>query len=601
MSLRDVHEALAANGLKATGAERWEARCPAHEDRKASLSVGLGSEGRVLLKCHAGCATEDVVKALQLAPGALFEASEGERPKARVVASYGYRDEAGTLLYEVCRFEPKDFRQRKPAPGGGYEWKLGDVRRVLYRLPELIASKRTEPVFVVEGEKDADRLAAMGLVATTNVGGAGPGKWKDEYTKALRGRSVVVIPDNDQPGDEHAAAVAKALEGQAAAVHVLRLPGLPAKGDVSDWIVAGGTAAKLRAMVEPHLAKAAVFAKAAERLEGERAERIEMGSRVLTFGIDYLDHALGGIVPRDVVLIGAKTGIGKTALATNLAMANCQNNYRVHMFALEAEEREIERRMKFQLLSDCYFADPNRNRSPIRYLDWYMGKLDHVLGYYEDVVDTKLRLVLRNLSTYYRIDSFTSDDFRRQLDEVKDETDLIILDHLHYVDSDDENENRGYKRTVKQIRDAAIRIGKPIIVVAHVRKSDRRNEPLIPTIEDFHGSSDIPKIATKAVMLAPAFDVPNPKPYLWHTYIQASKCRLDSSATRYAALVMFNARRNAYEKKYSIGQLTDGGKTFRHLPDEEHPSWARAQSPTQAKGPRIHAGSSYYDPKDTEE
>jgi hypothetical protein len=120
--------------------------------------------------------------------------SDGNR---QIVAEYGYHDENGVLLFQCVRYEPKDFRQRAPK-GSDWEWKLNGVRRVLYRLPELLKAGPSELVFIVEGEKDVDRLRSIGLVATCNVGGAG--KWKPEYNEHLRGRRIAVIPDNDEQG-----------------------------------------------------------------------------------------------------------------------------------------------------------------------------------------------------------------------------------------------------------------------------------------------------------------------------------------------------------------------------------------------------------------
>jgi hypothetical protein len=161
-------------------------------------------------------------------------------PEKKIVAAYDYRDESGTLLYQVVRFEPKDFRQRVP-DGKGWRYSLNGTRRVLYRLPELLASDCI--VRVVEGEKDADRLASLGLTATTAAMGAG--KWLAEYCEVLRGRHVVIIPDNDEPGRKHAEAVRKALSGIAASVVILELPDLPPKGDVSKWLDAGNDKGKL--------------------------------------------------------------------------------------------------------------------------------------------------------------------------------------------------------------------------------------------------------------------------------------------------------------------------------------------------------------------
>jgi hypothetical protein len=104
----------------------------------------------------------------------------------QIVAEYDYRGEQGELLFQVVRFEPKDFRQRRPDGHGGWIWGLGNVRRVLYRLPELLKAPSEQPVFVVEGEKDVDALIAMGLSATTCPMGAG--KWLPEYSESLRGR-----------------------------------------------------------------------------------------------------------------------------------------------------------------------------------------------------------------------------------------------------------------------------------------------------------------------------------------------------------------------------------------------------------------------------
>lgn len=578
MGIETVLNALANQGLKRTGEHSWMAKCPSHDDSKASLSVGRGDDGRALLKCQAGCAIGDIVAELRLQMVDLFpEKQHGARPP--IVAEYSYRDEKGELLYQVVRFDPKDFRQRRPGPAG-WTWKLEDVRRVLYRLPELIEAHRDLPVFIVEGEKDADALAALGLVVTTNVGGAG--KWRSEYSAFLKDRDVTIIPDNDEPGRTHAHDVAEAIALHVASVRVVNLPGLPPKGDVSDWLKAGGTREQLSTLADAGPADAlrpSAFISSAERLVGEREDRLEMGRRMLSFGVPFLDDAMVGIWPKDLILLGAKTGVGKTQLAMSIALHNVHQGKRVHYFALEAEYREIERRMKYQAVVSKFFADRNRAYSAptdVRNSEWLAAALDGHLSKYEDAAERETAMALRGMRTFYREDDFTSDDFARRLDEVKDETDLVIVDHLHYIDTDDTNEHRGYKRIVKQIRDSALHAGKPVIVVAHVRKGDRRFEPLIPTIEDFHGSSDISKIATKAVMIAPAYDQPPaPHPYLWNTYMQIVKCRMEGSVTRYAALTLFNAREGKYESSYYLGRLTDGGRAFSDLSENDTPHWAR--------------------------
>ncbi len=234
----------------------WQARCPAHEDQNPSLSIADGDDGRALLKCHAGCATEDVVAALNLRMVDLMPVAAGNEraPQAapvdngRIVTTYDYRDERGDLLFQVVRMEPKTFRQRVPKAEGGWSWSVKDVRRVLYRLPELVTGGPDKAICIPEGEKDVDRLISLGLVATCNPGGAG--KWKKEYAEFLRDHSVVVFPDNDDVGQKHADEVARSLMGIAKAVKVVNLPGLPPKGDISDWLDAGGTLEQLSELVQ---------------------------------------------------------------------------------------------------------------------------------------------------------------------------------------------------------------------------------------------------------------------------------------------------------------------------------------------------------------
>ena len=186
----------------------------------------------------------------------------------KIVNSYEYSDESGNLLSQTVRLDPKDFRQRKPDGSGGWVWSVKGVRQVPYRLPELIEALAQDwTVFIVEGEKDVDTLAKWNVPATCNAGGAG--KWRVELNEHFHGADVVILPDNDPqaknqdgsprhhpdgrpvfPGQDHAKAVAANLAGIARSIRVLELPGLPLKGDVSDWIAAGGTVEEFWRLVE---------------------------------------------------------------------------------------------------------------------------------------------------------------------------------------------------------------------------------------------------------------------------------------------------------------------------------------------------------------
>jgi hypothetical protein len=252
--------------VKPAGAGAYMALCPAHDDRQRSLSIKEGTDGRALMRCHAGCATAAIVAAIGLTMGDLFaeppararsgavsmapaplnapapEKAQGVEERPRHVATYDYTDLNGTLLFQTCRFQFSDgrktFRQRRPDGTGNWIYKLDGREPVLYRLPaiaEAVALGRT--VYVVEGEKDADALAQFGYAATTAPMGAG--KWRESYADVLAGTEVVILPDNDEPGRKHAETVAASLHARKCFVKIAVLPDLPPKGDVSDWLAMG--------------------------------------------------------------------------------------------------------------------------------------------------------------------------------------------------------------------------------------------------------------------------------------------------------------------------------------------------------------------------
>lgn len=174
----------------------------------------------------------------------------------KLIKTYDYIAADGRLLFQVCRFEgmtdgrrTKTFRQRRPGERPGeWVWSVKGVKQVPYRIAEVgEAAASGQIIFIVEGEKDADNLATLGLPATCNAMGAG--KWPEELSAHFEGAHVVILPDNDEPGQKHRDLVAAALLPVAASVRILDLPGLPPKGDASDWLEAGGTAEQLYDLV----------------------------------------------------------------------------------------------------------------------------------------------------------------------------------------------------------------------------------------------------------------------------------------------------------------------------------------------------------------
>ena len=207
-----------------------QALCPSHADHNPSLSIGRGDDGRVLLRCHAGCGYSDIVSALSLHEADFMPPVT----RSAIKSTYDYHGHDGTLLFQVVRYEPKGFRQRRPDGSEGWIWNLKNTTRVPYRLPQLHGR---EAVVVCEGEKDCDRLWQEKIPATTNAGGSG--KWDATHTKALVDsgvKRIAIIPDNDEPGQTHANKVATSCVEHGLEARIVSLPDVPEKGDVSDFL-----------------------------------------------------------------------------------------------------------------------------------------------------------------------------------------------------------------------------------------------------------------------------------------------------------------------------------------------------------------------------
>jgi len=229
--------------VKKLGGDEYQAICPFHEDAEPSFSFnnhkgqyychGCGKKGDIVhfySKVNGLDTRRDFPKILKGIAND-FGIVLPEKTRSRIVNTYDYTDETGKPLFQVCRMSPKDFRQRQPNGPGKWKWNLKGIEPVLYHLPKLL---NAEEILVCEGEKDADNLTKLGFTATTAPMGAN--KWRESYNKPLFGKNVVLLPDNDNQGREHMARVGASLNGYAASIKLLNLPGLPSKGDVSDFI-----------------------------------------------------------------------------------------------------------------------------------------------------------------------------------------------------------------------------------------------------------------------------------------------------------------------------------------------------------------------------
>ncbi len=230
-AMETVQAALTAKGCQGHGSA-WT--CPAHEDKIASLSVNPAAQfAGVVLHCHGGtgCEKDAILDSLGLTERDLFD--EPLQRKTGPEIRYDYLDEDGVLLYQKERYQPKSFQQRRPS-AGGWTWKLGDVRRVLYNLPEVARARDNRTtLYYVEGEKDCLTLIGQGKVATT---AGGVQDWRPEYAQYFAGLDVIIIADNDAPGIPHAKTVLAAITAVAKSAVIMVSP---YGKDVTDHIQSG--------------------------------------------------------------------------------------------------------------------------------------------------------------------------------------------------------------------------------------------------------------------------------------------------------------------------------------------------------------------------
>ena len=307
MRLTDIQEVLQRfDGVKRSGGQ-YMARCPCHDDRKQSLSIGAGEKG-IVMNCQAGCDTKDILAKVGLKMGDLFR-EERRSGKPEVTKIYVYPNGAQKL-----RYSDKRFGWRRPDGRDGWIWSRRGLGHTLY-----IAGELTGRVAVAEGEKDADNLHSLGFNAVSGEDGAGPGKWRSEYTRQLSGLDTVIFQDNDKVGADYALETASALHGAAKSVKLLDLrciwPEMPEHGDVSDLIARLGKSAALSEI---------------ERLiddtpewDGSAPDPFFSCFKTLdSFEEQEATWLVDGWIPEgQITLLASDGGVGKTSLWVNIVAA----------------------------------------------------------------------------------------------------------------------------------------------------------------------------------------------------------------------------------------------------------------------------------------
>lgn len=450
--------------------------CPGHDDSEASLGVTEGDDGRILLRCHAGCETRHIVTAMGLQLRDLFPERQNAHPDPDAV--YEYHAEDGSVLYQVLRFNQGDgkkrFQQRHHDPenpdakSDGWVWNMEGVRKVLYHLPEVIEGvENGRMIYLVEGEKDVDRIRTeTNRVATTALGGAG--KWRPEYTEFFRGARVTVIQDKDEPGKRFASKIVEALTGVAESVVLLQSR---VGKDVSDMFDAG---LKMEdgGLIPPR--------STPKRGIVTMAELVEQGHDYLHLRVtDLPGYALINGVEASIVRPGrlysggAYTGDGKTTLALQGSRNIASQRVPMGYFSMEMSERDLRNRLIAH------------KGVPLRLLEqpWLLRQDPQMLGLYnmalDEMAEWKLEIIYDTTLTADKVVQETLDR----------EYEFIVIDHIHRFG----RKGRDHlEEEIMKLTNLSLDINIPILVLCQLRKFSRGPNMVAyppPTLHDFRETS----------------------------------------------------------------------------------------------------------------
>jgi 5S rRNA maturation endonuclease (ribonuclease M5) len=438
VSIADVLNALNQAGRthRPSGAG-YDAQCPAHPDNTPSLHIEDGDNGGVILTCYAGCVLDDILGELGLTRDAVRPPRRD--PEEDNIDTYRYTDEKGELLYEVVRRPGKKFLQRRPdlSAESGWTWKLGDVRRPLYRLPKVLqAIADGETIYVVEGEKDVHALERAGHVATCNSGGAG--KWLPEHTASLGAANVIIVADRDTPGRSHSRFVEHALEDVADSVR--RVEAAQGK-DAYDHLAAGLSVDEFLTVSEDEEAidlapELADFLKIHDAYDWLVPGLLEQGERLILTGFE---------------------GQGKSELLRQIAVCVAAGVDPLQFHRIEP------RRVLF---IDCENSDRQTRRR--------LRPLADLLARSYEPVGPKMMYILTRPKGL----DLTREDDATWLHErmVAHKPELLIIGPLYKLHAQNPNDELAARQVVMALDDAMATAGCALILEAHAGHGDGKGQ-----------------------------------------------------------------------------------------------------------------------------
>lgn len=500
--------------LRQAGRE-WRGPCPVHGGKDDNFAVSAETG---LAQCHSQCKRGWDLISLEME----LERVAFPKAKARVfqtigrpdipwdeqdiVATYDYTDETGALLYQVVRKYPKKFMQRRPAPGGGWIWGIKGLTRVPYRLPRVAAA---QCVFIVEGEKDVHTLEGIGLTATCNNGGAG--NFEADLVRWFAGKRVAILPDNDDPGRDHALKVAALVAPVAGSVKIVELPGLPAKGDVTDFVYAGGTVEQLRELYKqaqqwtPEWQYSVAIPCEDDKYVHTIEQEVESAGGLTAFwsplktsGLPTpwasLDRSLnGGMRPGEVYVIGANQGSGKTSMGLQFIVTALRHKVGVLMFSMEMTARDVVERMASMeaRINLGEYRDRQRTGQDVGPMMDRLARMTVELAQFSLLVSTKPSITPEYIVTETRRLSKRSP------------VDLVVVDHMQLMSAESGGRSEYEKFTAisRAMKQTAMEIGVPLLVVSQTSRANSKEHRGELEVSDLRGSGAIEEDAAGVFLL----------------------------------------------------------------------------------------------------
>lgn len=502
--------------------------CPFHDDSNPSLAVDEDQQIFVCYGCHAkgsvidawalfeGVTVKEAFTQIEAHLGVKKGPAPATRPvqekpekathpspEKKLVKTYDYRDEDGEVLFQVCRFEPKDFRQRH-REGNEWKWGLNGTRRVLYNLPDILSAETA--IYFCEGEKDADLLHGMGLCATTTPMGAG--KWDDSYTAAFKAKTVVILPDNDPAGEKHCKLLTEKLGPVARAVYIVNVPS-PHK-DVSDWRKDFSSDAEFGMRLLEFARAAKVVAGAdtlpiydMEEMESRYKEEINRPSRVsLSMGIlaPTLGKAIRPLIAGEFATILADTGVGKTFILQNIALNYSETP--ILMFEMELPETLMFER----------FASMSSGANPNAVEDAYRQKMQ---------IGWRRGIKLKNVFVCPKA-NLTCEEIKRLIvqSEMKigKKPGVVMIDYIGLIRGPGSSRYERMSTIAEDLKTIAKETGTVILTTSQISRKEGDSPEIF-----LHDAKDSGSIENSSGLMLGAWRDPEDKERLWIKILKNTK------------------------------------------------------------------------------